>query len=304
MNHLVGRWRALVLIGAGIVNGCATSSLPPSPTIDPPLTEAIVELASGTVFYMDSGGKGIPVVFLHPNNPRMWQKQLAAFARAGYRVIAIDSRNRTPGATDPVPAAGSVARIEDLTERLGLPRFHLVGTGGGSVVAIQFGIAHPNKVRSVVITNSLGGLRDPQLNALELSLRPQGFNQLPQEFRELSGSYRAADPEGVERWLSMEEDGRNAVSPRPASAAPSQSAPPPAPPNPHEVTFAKLDSWEIPTLIITGDADLYTPPSVMRMFAAHLRRGQGAVIAESGHNAYWENPTAFNHEVLAFVAKY
>ncbi|MGA3158738.1 MAG: alpha/beta hydrolase [Steroidobacteraceae bacterium] len=294
----------LALIGAAIASGCATSSSSRSTTSEPPLTEAVVELPSGTVFYMDSGGKGIPVVFVHPNNPRMWQNQLAAFARARYRVIAIDSRNRSAGAADPVPAAGNIARIDELTERLALPRFHIVGTGGGSVVAIQFGIAYPNKVRSVVITNSLGGLRDPQLNALELSLRPQGFNQLPQEFRELSGSYRAADPEGVKHWLSMEEDGRSAVSPRPAVAASSQSAPPPAPPNPYEVTLTKLDSWQIPTLIITGDADLYTPPSVMRMFAAHLRRGQGAVIAESGHNAYWENPTAFNREVLTFVAKY
>jgi hypothetical protein len=36
-----------------------------------------------------------------------------------------------------------------------------------------------------------------------------------------------------------------------------------------EVTWAKLEIPKVPTLLLTGDADLYTPPSVLRMFAAH-----------------------------------
>jgi pimeloyl-ACP methyl ester carboxylesterase len=229
----------------------------------------------------------------------MWQNQFLAFKGAGYRVIAIDYRNRSGAVVSP-SAAGNIMRIDELINRLELPKFHMIGTGAGSVVAMQYGMAHPDRVRSVLVTNSLAGLRDSDVNELELSLRPEPFNQMPQDFRELGGSYRASNPEGVQRWLAMEKEGRSAVV-SPAVSKPSTATPPPH--NPYEVTFDKLSTWEVPTLTITGDADLYTPPSVMRLFVAHLKRGEGVVIPESGHNAYWENPGAFNRAVLSFIKK-
>jgi pimeloyl-ACP methyl ester carboxylesterase len=52
-----------------------------------------------------------------------------------------------------------------------------------------------------------------------------------------------------------------------ADAAAAAEASPAAPP----VTFARLEGLPIPVLFLTGDADLYTPPSVLRMFAARVR---------------------------------
>ena len=71
-----------------------------------------------------------------------------------------------------------------------------------------------------------------------------------------------------------------------------------------EVTWAKLETLKVPTLLMTGDADLYTPPSVLRMFTARMPHAETAVIVETGHSSYWENSQAFNAVVLAFIRKH
>jgi pimeloyl-ACP methyl ester carboxylesterase len=70
------------------------------------------------------------------------------------------------------------------------------------------------------------------------------------------------------------------------------------------VTWAKLEALQVPTLLITGDADLYTPPSVLRMFAKRMSFAEWAVIPETGHSSYWENPEVFNAAVVAFLDRH
>jgi pimeloyl-ACP methyl ester carboxylesterase len=161
------------------------------------------------------------------------------------------------------------------------------------------------------MSGTFGGLRDPNLNALENSLRPAPFNDLPLTFRYVSATYRAANPEGTKRWLELEEEGTAAVpqAPPPAGNPAAGGAPPAAGALPMvagvpALTIANLEAWELPTMLITGDADLYTPVSMMRIFVSHLKRGEGAVIPESAHATYWENPEAYNRTVLRFIRKH
>lgn len=60
----------------------------------------------------------------------------------------------------------------------------------------------------------------------------------------------------------------------------------------------------MPTLLLTGDADLYTPPSVLRLFKQHMPRAELVIVPESGHAAHWENPAVFNREMLKFLRKH
>jgi pimeloyl-ACP methyl ester carboxylesterase len=283
------------------------------------LDTVMVTLPSGTVEYLDTGGKGVPLLLLHPLNIRLWQHQIPAFAKAGYRVIAIDSRNHATGA--PPEGFGDSKgpmRIDELVVKLGLSKFHILGTDGNGALAFQYARAHPDKIRSLVMSGTFGGLRDPDLNALETSLRPAPFNDMPLALRYVSATYRAANPEGTKRWLELEQEGTAAVPQAPPPAGnPAGGAPPaggggPAAAGPRgggagggdALTVAKLDAWQLPTMMITGDADLYTPPSMMRIFVSHLKHGEGAVIPESAHATYWENPEAYNRTVLKFIRKH
>ena len=60
---------------------------------------------------------------------------------------------------------------------------------------------------------------------------------------------------------------------------------------------------ELDILIVSGDADLWSPPPVQRHFLRHLPRAEGVVIPESGHSAYWEQPDAFNAALLGFLSR-
>jgi pimeloyl-ACP methyl ester carboxylesterase len=72
----------------------------------------------------------------------------------------------------------------------------------------------------------------------------------------------------------------------------------------NRVTFASLETIKVPTLLLTGDADLYAPPTVLRLFAARIKGAESVIVPEAGHSTYWEQPEVFNRAVLTFLAKH
>ena len=248
------------------------------------MREALVAVPGAHIHYRDSGGTGVPVIFLHSasGNRDAWEQQIGAFTASGYRVITYDRRGwghsvDEPGNAQPWTAAGDLLAV---VNRLGIDRFHLVSTALGGYVGFDFAISHPDRLRSLVVANSLGGLQDPQLVELGRRLRSKEFDALRVEIRELGPEYRAANAEGVKRWLEHEKDSRHKGSPAPST------------PLTNRLTLALLETISTPVLLLTGDADLYAPPSLQNIFSAHIKRVETAVIPGVGHNAYWEEPVA------------
>jgi pimeloyl-ACP methyl ester carboxylesterase len=296
-------FRYAVLLAAVVGLSSAVAAPPPQ------VTNQVLMLDSGPVFVRDSGGRGVPVVFLHPINGMMWDQQIPALIKAGYRFISIDYRG--PGGPALPAGVSSNTRIEQTVQALALPRFHLVGTAGGSVAATQFALEHPDQVRSLVVSNSLAGLRDKDFNEIEARLRSPQFDAMPREWKELGPTYRALHPDGVKQWLEMVASPPAplvaAQQPKAEGSAPMPTAPSPTAPSQPPgaglppVTWARLDQLTVPVEMITGDADPYTPPGIMREFVARLKGAQGAVIPDSGHTAYWEAPDAYNKALVAFL---
>jgi pimeloyl-ACP methyl ester carboxylesterase len=260
----------------------------------------------GRVFFRDSGGQGVAVVLLHAasGNSLMWEQQIPALAGAGYRVVAIDYRgvDGEPGTYD------WSDQIDALVAHLRTGRFHLLGTAAGGGAAFQYVLAYPEKVRSLIVANSHGNVTDKDYIAMGKRIRPSPqFDDLPLDFRELGPSYRAAYPEGVARWLALSArrpGAELAARDRPDGCSAAASSVRFALRPDRMVTWAKLEALQVPTLLISGDADLYTPPSVLRMFVEHMHGAEWTIIPETGHSAYWENADLFNASVLAFLGKH
>ena len=234
--------------------------------------------------YQESGGEGSgegpPVVFLHAGSgsSRMWEHQVPAFTGASYRFIAYDRRAEGAAIND----------LEALAEHLGLDRFHLVGTAAGGIVAVDYALSFPQRLRSLVVANSIVGVQDEEYLDLTRRLRPAPqFNAIPAEIRELGPSYRAASPRGTQSWKELAREGH----PTPQATK-------------NRITYAALEKIATPTLLLTGDADLYAPPPVLRLFAARFPNCESVVIPECGHSAFWEQPEAFNRAVLDFLSKH
>jgi pimeloyl-ACP methyl ester carboxylesterase len=258
--------------------------------------EAYATVPGARIFYRDTGGSGAPVILLHAatGSSRVWEYQIPAFVTAGYRVIAFDRRGwgRTEINSAELQPATAADDLLNLLDQLGLDRVHLVGTAAGGFVAIDFALSYPRRLRSLTIANSIGGVQDADFVELGRRIRPPQFDALPPEFRELGPSYRAGNAAGTERWVELEK-----MSRPPGPQAPAQ-------PLRNHITFAALESIQTPTLLLTGDADLYAPPPVLRLFAARIKGSEVSIIPEAGHSAYWEQPELFNHVVLNFLGKH
>jgi pimeloyl-ACP methyl ester carboxylesterase len=254
------------------------------------------EVPGARLYYIDTGGSGVPVVFMHAatGSSQSWEYQISAFTAAGYRLLAFDRRGR--GRTEIVPESGpqpgtGADDLGALLDMLGIDRIHLVGTAAGAFTVLDFAVSWPERLYSLVAANSIYGIQDPEFLALITGLRPQPqFNTLPPDFRELGPAYRAANPEGVQRWLTIEH------SAQPPIARPAQGTR-------NRLTLALLETITRPTLLLTGGADLYAPPPVQQLLAARMGHAETLVIPEAGHSTYWEQPDVFNHAVLAFLQR-
>ena len=255
--------------------------------------QTYADLDGVRLFYTDSGGSGVPVVFLHSNtgSTRNWEHQVPAFTAAGFRFIAVDRRGWGRSIAQTGAQPGTAADdLHALMKSLGIDRFHLLGTAGGGFVALDYALSFPEQLRSLVIANSIGAVQDEEYLAMGRRLRPPQFDALPPELREVGPSYRAANPEGTKRWIELErmskQDG--------AVAQPYRN----------RMTFALLESIKVKTLFLTSDADMYAPPPVLKLFTARVKDSESVVIPEAGHSSYWEQPEVFNRAVLDFIRKH
>jgi pimeloyl-ACP methyl ester carboxylesterase len=285
------RWRGLMLMA---VLALAASAASPAAAADS-ASGAYAELPGVNLWFTDTGGTGTPIVLLHSNtgNSDIWQRQIAAFASAGYRVVAFDRRGwgkSTAVATSgeqPGSIAGDLAMLAD---HLKLEKFDLLGVAGGGFAALDYAAWHPERIRRLVIGGSTGDIKDKELADFIGRIEIPEIRKQPAVYLEVAPSYRGANLDGTARWIEI-----NAHSRQPG--APNQ---PLHTPN----TLAKIATIPAPTLIIAADADLLAPPALMRIWAAHMQNHEWAVMADAGHAMAWEQPEVFNKIVLDFLGRH
>lgn len=254
------------------------------------------DLPGVRLWYTDTGGIGEPVVFLHARSGtrESWVHQLPAFTVAGYRSITYDRRDSGKSRPDLAveqPGCGS-DDLHGLVQHLALDRFHLVSTAAGGVVGLDYALSHPEQLRSLVLADTIGGVQDPEYLELQERIRPAEILALPVELRELGPSYRGENPEGTRRWLEIDHTSR-------------WEGPHQPPQRRHNtLMLSLLETLRVPTLVLAGEADLLTPPALMRMLAAPIPDCTFATVPEAGHAAFWERPDAWNHAVLEFLSRH
>src|SRR5580704_9482124 len=162
-----------------------------------PAHEEVAELPGTRLWYWDTRGSGRPVILMHAatHSAAGWVYQQPVLAGAGYRVIGYSRRGyfrSDPG--DPANPGFAADDLDNLIQHLKLGPVDLVAAAHGGFFALDFALAFPEKVRGLTIVASLMGITDADYAAVNARLRPAFFADLPQEFRELSPSYRAGNP--------------------------------------------------------------------------------------------------------------
>lgn len=301
--------KASVLLGTGLamtMGGAAASSAATATTADDPgvaptplpapakQTEGTVDVGDGhSLWYFDTGGDGVPIVFLHAGTGSglVWGYQQPVFAKAGYRMIGYSRRGYANSKAGDIEKPGTGADdLLKLVDHLGLKKFHLLGTAAGGMIATDFTVSHEDRLHSLILANTIVGVTNDDYQAVYKLLWPEEFDALPGDFKELGPSYRHLDVEGHKHWIELEEKAKT-VKMKSQSFA-------------NKVTWDHLAAWKLPVLVLTGDADLYTPPSVMRLFHTRIPGAEKFLVPDAGHSSYWERPAIFNEVVLDFIGRH
>lgn len=122
-----------------------------------PITRNFVSTASGEVHFRScgSGDAGVPLVALHasPSSSKSLVPLLAEM-EPQRRIIAPDTMGN--GQSDPHPSAAPdiadyAAAMEHMADAIGLEQLDLYGSHTGAHIAIEWAIAQPDRVRSLIL---------------------------------------------------------------------------------------------------------------------------------------------------------
>ena len=254
--------------------------------------EGMAELPGTRLGYWDTGGAGEPIVLLHPasGSALIWLYQQPVFARAGCRVIAYSRRNYYNSDLAPADNPGTASGdLQNLIEFLRLERFHLVSSAAGGSVAADYALSHPERLLSLTVSSNNLAAASGYIAEAAAKIRTKEWDDLPRWFRELGPSYRAANPAGVQKWIELNHKSETGKGARQKLV--------------NVVTPEKLETLKVRTLLMTGAADMFTSPSIMRMIARHVPDNEVVIAPECGHSIYWEQPEFFNRTVLGFIGR-
>lgn len=257
----------------------------------------------GTRLRLIDSGSGTPVVFIHGLGSSLysWRHQLPPIVGAGYRVIAFD--NRGLGFSDK-PAHGYhnadyTHLVVALLDSLGIASAVLVGHSMGGAIAAEVALAHPDRVRGLVLIDPAGfGMRWPGVLKL---VRVPLLGAVATRFRS--------------RWITGRILRSTFADPAKVTEGDvDQYYAPVADPNYgralrgilREFRFdtlagGRLAALQTPTLILWGDADRWVSLADGSRFARELPRSEFVIVTRAGHNAMEESPDQVNRTLLDFL---
>jgi pimeloyl-ACP methyl ester carboxylesterase len=258
-----------------------------------PAHESMAAILGAKLGYWDTGGAGEPIMLLHPasGSALVWLYQQPVFAQAGYRVIAYSRRNYYNSDSAPADNPGTASGdLEALVNFLGLEKLHIVSSAAGGSVAADYALSYPQRLLSLTVSSNNLAAAQGYIADAAARMKLDAWDELPRWYRELGPSYRAINPEGVAKWTEINEISETGRGARQKLV--------------NVVTPEKLEDLRVPTLLMTGSADMFTPPSVQRLIARHIPDSELMVAPECGHSIYWERPDLFNRTVLDFIGRH
>jgi pimeloyl-ACP methyl ester carboxylesterase len=255
----------------------------------------------GAELYYEEHGRGEPLVLVPGFGTGLWiwYRQVPAFAER-FRTIVFDPRGvaRSEGRDEPFTMRQLADDLAALLEALGVESAHVLGASFGGFVAQEFALAHPERTRRLVLCcTSFGGARHvpPSAETLAAIASTKGLNT-EERVREnlllaFSPRFVAEHPEEVERVIRLRAE--NYV-PEYAYLRQLQAA----------VAFdaaGRVGQIDVPTLVLTGDADAIVPHENSLNLAAAIPGAKLRVIEGGSHTFFIERPEEFNRAVVEFI---
>lgn len=127
---------------------------------------AVAEVNGQSINYSDSGGDGPAVIFSHGflMDHTMFDLQVASLS-GSYRCVAWDERGFGSTVADgPFSYWDSANDAVALLDHLGIDSAVFVGMSQGGFLSLRAALAHPERVRALVLIDSESGVDPPEVN--------------------------------------------------------------------------------------------------------------------------------------------
>ena len=256
-----------------------------------------IDVKDGKLYYETLGHGDRTIVFVHDGliHGVVWDNQFSTFAEK-YRVVRYDRRGygRSP---QPQKTYSNVEDLHQVFTFLKIDQAIVIGMSAGGGLVIDFTLAHPDKVTSLVVVGAVvsgfsysdhlltrGGrliaadFADPE-KLLKYLLKEDPYEIAPQnkEVRE-------------KLWTLMESYSQNIDFSKNRLAV-----------QPERPAISFLNEIQVPTLIVIGEFDI---PDVF-VHAGAIESGipfaEKVIIRNAGHLVPFEQPEIFNEHLLNFL---
>ncbi len=268
------------------------------------MVELVTErLPTEPAIAFDHVGSGELLVFLHGigGNRRNWTEQLVAFA-GDFHAIAWDARGY--GDSDdydgPLDFSDFARDLVRLLDHFEAEKAHLAGLSMGGRIAQDFYALYQDRVRTLTLIATHSGFSDfsaeERKRFVELRRKPlvedgkEPSDIAPTIAKSLIGPY--ATEAQYERLVASISGLHKESYIKTVEAT---------------TLFDRsqeLDEIAVPTLLIFGEHDPLTPPTLGRQFADRIKGSEFITIPMAGHLINIEQPDAFETALRAFLEKH
>ena len=265
---------------------------------------AFAQLKGGRLYY-ETAGEGVrpPIVLIHAVflDNRMWDEQFASFPMNGHRVIRYDCRGS--GRSDrPTSKFDDADDLRDLLDRLGVRSAHQVGSSGGGGIAIDYALAHPERVASLVlVAPTVGGYefgspeeekmdqsRDEDWGRWDQLMKKGDFDGAIQIHLSIMGS---ALGEARAKVAAIARDNYHVFKDGTMDLKLERTPP----------AYKRLQEVTAPTLLIWGDRDFPGQITQAERVRKMIPGSSQILITGADHLVNLSRPGAFDGAVLSFV---
>lgn len=258
----------------------------------------VAEVNGQSINYADTGGDGPAVLFSHGflMDHTMFDAQVAALGDR-YRCIRWDERGfgATP-ATGPFTYWDSADDAVALLDHLGIDQAIFVGMSQGGFLSLRAALAHPDRVRALVLVDSQASVDDAETLAGYQGMIAHWTSQEPLgEVGQFVAGLIIGDPELSATWIETWEARRAE--------------------NREQMNFAagallerdditdRLGEISCPVLSFHGEADMAISMERAQMVQDGVADGRGLVPVTGGaHAPNMTHPEVVNPPLVEFLA--
>jgi 3-oxoadipate enol-lactonase len=254
----------------------------------------------GARIYWDEQGQGEPILLIMGLGwaSPLWHRTRPVLSPR-YRTITLDNRGvgRSDVPPGPYPISLMAADAAAVLDAAGVQSAHVFGISMGGMIAQEFALQYPKRVRSLILgCTAAGGPKAVQADAEVLAALVQRVATFEESAAAINPFiYDAATPR--ER-IKEDEVIRKQWWPDPAG---------------YMAQLQGIMAWEAysrlpqiaaPTLVVHGETDRLVPPGNGKLIAAAIPGAKLAMIPHASHILTTDQPHATHQPILEFLSSH